>query len=376
MSQTTSIPQGPVRRTTALAIIGAICITAALSAALYGRVALPADNSVRQPLTVATTTYTPGNRYTRDVSYLGLVSAGEKAQLGFEVPGQIASIAVRQGSEVSAGDVIATLDDSALQARRRATSADLERVRSELELAELKSRRQQELSVTGAVSKEAYDETRLRAQALRAQVEATEARLEGIDIELRKSRLLAPYDGVIAERYAHPGTVVSPGVPVVRLLHSGPREAHVGVAASRAATLVPGQSYPLTLHGEALQAQLLSVRADVDPLTRSVIAIFVLPEDTNALDGEPVTLALREDVEARGGWLPMSALLEGRRGVWTVLRVEQRGAEWTTVREAVEVVDILGDRVYVQGTLPPGAIVVADGVHRVTAGNTIALAGH
>jgi hypothetical protein len=58
-----------------------------------------------------------------------------------------------------------------------------------------------------------------------------------------------------------------------------------------------------------------------------------------------------------------------------VLRIERRGPDAVTVREAVEVIDVQGNRAYVRGSLPDGAVVVADGVHRVTAGNPVHLAG-
>lgn len=356
-------------------VLGGVVIAALVTGAIYGRQALSADDTVHEPLTVSTVTFQAQDAYERAVSYLGLVSSGKKARLGFEVAGQIATLPVRQGSQVEAGDVIATLDDATLQARRRATAADLEQARAERELAALKSRRQKELVDTGAVSMEAYDETRLRARALSSRVEAIAARLDAIDIELAKSRLRAPYDGVVADRYLHPGAVVSPGTAVVQLLQQGDREAHIGVAASRAATLRPGNDYTLSLRDEPLTARLLSVRADVDPRTRAATAVFALPDEVAALDGEPVTLALTERVPQQGGWLPVAALLEGRRGLWTVLRIEQRGADKVTVREAVEVIDVQGNRAYVRGSLRDGAIVVSDGVHRVTAGNPVYLAG-
>ena len=78
----------------------------------------------------------------------------------------------------------------------------------------------------------------------------------------------------------------------------------------------------------------------------------------------------------RGGWLPMAALLEGQRGTWNVLRIEADGELYRTVRESVEVLDIQGDRVYVLGTLPAGARVVADGVHRITPGTLVTVAEH
>jgi RND family efflux transporter MFP subunit len=351
----------------------AIAIVAALTALQRARVAQDEEPQPRTPLPVSTILYQSQDSYQRKVSYLGLVVAGRKANLGFEIPGQISTLPLRQGSPVQRGDIIATLDDAALQARRKATAADLEQARAELELAQLKARRQRELSETGAVSKQAYDETRLQARALGSRVEAVSARLASIDIELEKSSLIAPYDGVIADRYVSQGAVVSPGTPVVRLLETAGQEAHIGVSASRVGSLQAGNRYSLKLRDASFQAELLSVRPDVDPLTRATTAVFAIPEGVAALDGEPLTLELEEPVYMAGGWLPIAALLEGQRGVWTVLRIEPAGDSYRTAREAVEVLEIRGDQAYVRGTLASGSRVVANGVHRITPGTQVSV---
>jgi RND family efflux transporter MFP subunit len=357
-------------------IAAAIAIVVLITGLLEARVALTAGVAPKNPLTVSIVQYQQQDSYSRPVAYLGLVTAGRKATLGFEIPGQIATLALREGDPVQQGQVLASLDSSALDSRRRATAAELDQARTELELAQLKANRQQELSVTGAVSKEAFDDTRLRARALTSQVEAVAARLASLDIELEKSRLLAPYDGVIADRFVYQGAVVSPGTPVLRLVELTNQEAQIGVPVAMAAQLVVGKSYSLQLRDQTIEAPLLTVRPDVDPVTRTTAAVFALPAGVNALDGEPLTLEHQETVAMRGGWLPMAALLEGQRGTWNVLRIEADGELYRTVRESVEVLDIQGDRVYVLGTLPAGARVVADGVHRITPGTLVTVAEH
>ena len=352
----------------------AVVITAGLTALLHARFAMGEKPEPRSPLTVDWVIYEEQSSYQRQVSYLGLVSAGRKADLGFEVAGTVAALPWREGSPVFKGEVIAQLDDAALQASFRATSADLEQARSDLELARLKAKRQQELRETGAVSREAYDETRLRARALQSRVEATEARLQSIQIQIDKASLRAPYDGVIADRYLHEGAVASPGTPVVHFIETAGREANIGVAVSRSAALTPGSSYQLTLRGETFSSPLLTVRPDVDPVTRVTTAVFSIPEEVAAVDGEPISLLLQESVPAQGGWLPIASLLEGNRGLWTVLRLVNEGDSVVAVREAVEVLEIQGNRAYVHGTLPPGSRVVASGVHRITPGTRVSLA--
>ncbi|MEE4144537.1 MAG: efflux RND transporter periplasmic adaptor subunit [Halieaceae bacterium] len=376
MSQHPRLPgTWPGRKSsTVIGIAAAIAIVAVVTGMLEARVALTAGVEPKNPLAGARVRFELQDSYFRPVSYLGLVTAGRKATLGFEIPGQIAALDLREGDPVEQGQMLARLDTDALQARRKATAAELAQARTELELARLKSGRQKELSATGAVSKEAFDDTRLRAQALASQVEAVEARLASIDIELEKSRLLAPYDGVIADRHVYQGAVVSAGTPVVRLVELTNQEARIGVPADMAGRLEIGSMYTLTLRDQSLQARLLTVRPDVDPVTRTTSAVFAIPAGVKALDGEPITLDYREQVRMRGGWLPMAALLEGQRGTWNVLRIEPDGELYRTSRESVEVLDVQGDRVYVFGTLPDGAWVVADGIHRITPGTLVRLA--
>ncbi len=358
-----------------LAPLAAVGIVVLLTALLYAREALYADTAPDSLLTVAAVEYVGQEQYSRTASYLGLVVAGRRANLGFEIQGLIAEGPPRPGTRVAAGETIAALDSNALQARRRATAADLEQARVEFDLAQLKARRQEKLLGSGAVSEDAHDETRLRALALSSRVESMEARLASIDIELEKSRLVAPYAGYVADRYVQHGSVVSPGTPVVRLLEIGGLESHIGVSAERANTLRPGTAYTLKLRERTLQAELLSIRPDIDPVTRTTTAVFGLPEGLDALDGEPVTLELDETVRASGGWLPIEALLEGNRGVWTVLRLEPDGEALLTVREAVEVLETRDDQVFVRGTLAFGSQVVASGVHRITPGTSVSVQG-
>lgn len=376
MSQNTEVAgnRSGRRSSSLIAIAAAIGIVVVVTGILEARVALTDGVEPKNPLTVDRVAFEVRDSYTRPVSYLGLVTAGRKATLGFEIPGQIAMLGLREGDPVVLGQELARLDTGALQARRKATAAELEQARTELELAQLKSDRQKELSTTGAVSKEAFDDTRLRARALTSQVEAVEARLASIDIELEKSRLLAPYDGVIADRYVYQGAVVSAGTPVVRLVELTNQEAQIGVPATMVGQLEIGGQYSLTLRDQSLQARLLTVRPDVDPVTRTISAVFAIPPQVKALDGEPITLDHREQVKMLGGWLPMAALLEGQRGTWNVLRIEPDGDLYRTIRESVEVLDIQGDRVYVFGTLPDGAWVVADGIHRITPGTLVRVA--
>ncbi len=359
------------RKTSLLALGVAVGSVALITLALHGRVSLDETTATRAPTPVPVAQFTTQDSYRREVSFLGLVRAGRKSNVGFEVAGSLAQLEVTEGSTVSSGDVLARLDTAQLDARREAVAADLQQVTAELELARIKAKRQRDLQATGAVSEEAFDETRLRAQALAAQLESVRAQLRGIDINLEKSVLRAPYDGVVAQRLVDTGAVVNIGVPVLRLVAAGSREAHIGIAAEQTALLEPGQSYRLVLRGQTFEAPLRSIRPDVDPTTLTATAVFELPDAARGLDGEPVTLRVEETVASAGGWLPVSALLEGERGLWTVLRLESTEDGEVSVREAVEVLDVKGNLAYVRGSLAAGQRYITDGVHRIAPGTPV-----
>jgi RND family efflux transporter MFP subunit len=358
-------------RSNLLAAVCAVGLTAVLTAVIYIRAAPDSEAVENAPMPVAVEEFAVQDGYQRELSFLGLTRAGRISSLGFEVPGTVARVEVREGTPVVAGDILAELDTAQLESRRAATEADMSQVSAQLELATLRAKRQKNLSATGAVSKEAFDETRLSAKALAAQLQAVQARLRGIDIDLEKSVLRAPYDGTIAQRQVNAGAVVSAGMPVLSLVASGKREAHIGIPVEKAAQLVEGDIYPLTLRGEVLQSTLRSIRPDVDPATLTTTAVFLLPPQTRALDGEPISLSLPEPVQMRGGWLPIAALLEGERGIWTVLRLTQEHGVTSTAREVVEVLEVRGNRAYVRGTLIDRQRVISDGVHRIAPGTAV-----
>ena len=82
-------------RSNLLGFGAAALIVTGLTSALYARTALTEAAPVRTPLAVEAVSYEVQDSYLRPVSYLGLVVAGSKANLGFEIPGQIATLPMR-----------------------------------------------------------------------------------------------------------------------------------------------------------------------------------------------------------------------------------------------------------------------------------------
>ncbi len=377
LAPTTDHPAGGSRatvrakRSSLIAVLVALLLTTLFTLTLQFRASVSDAVVRRDPLPVSAAQFTEQAGYQRERSFLGLVRAGRVSNLGFERSGLVSELQVREGSEVQRGDVLASLDTARLTARRDAMAADLERVQAELELARLQETRQLDLQSTGAVSEAAVDETRLGAKALAAQLANVRSQLRGLEIDLEKSVLRAPYAGTVAQRLVESGAVVNAGSTVLRLVAADRREAHIGVAVEQTQMLRPGERYSLALRDVTFTASLRSIRPDVDPRTLTATAVFDLPAEVNGLEGEPVELRLAETVNMLGGWIPLSALIEGERGLWTVMQLVDQEGVLVTSRQLVEVLDVQGSRAFVRGSLPDGAGYIADGVHRIALGTPV-----
>ena len=301
--------------------------------------------------------------------FVGRVEAAQAQALAFEHAGRLTEVAVDEGDGVARGDALAALDvreiGLALEERRAGRRA----LEAQLELAELTAERRRALEARGASPTQAADEARLDAEGFRARIAEADAAIDGLLLDIENSVLRAPYDGRIGQRHADPGQVVAAGESVLRILEDAPPRMRVGLPPPVAETVAPGDVLAVEIDGRSVPATVLRVRPDLDPdtLTRAVVLAL---EAQDATAGRTGTVELAQRIEARGAWVPVGALREGERGLWTVLAVGPGESALRVVAAEVLVVD--GTRAFVSGAFEPGLRIVAEGAHRLSPGQLVA----
>jgi RND family efflux transporter MFP subunit len=357
--------------TTLFSAVGAAGIVLFGSDAIEANVK-PTISTEAQPLPVVVVPYQLEPSYTTKTRFLGVVEASSDSNIGFEVAGVLNALTAREGDFVTTGQALGKLDTRQQEAALSLATARAREVAAQLELAELNLERVNSLLNQNVVSQREADDARLTVEATRARLETTRASVRNAEIVIEKSQLTAPFDAIVSRTLREPGSIIGPNVPVLRLVSVGEREAHVGLSPKFADSARVGEQYSLYLNGIAVPATLRSVGADVDSQTLTVLAVLTLPEGTPARVGQTVALQFEEDVTETGGWLPLSALLEGDKGLWTVLVTRKNAAGDTiTARESVEVIYSEGERVFVRGTITDDATVVASGMQRLSPGSPV-----
>ncbi len=339
---------------------------------LHLRAELRSEPDAVPPLEVAVAEMRLESSYPLQERFAGRLEARRSTVMAFERAGLLTDVMVEEGDAITAGQIIAELDIAPLLARRDELDAEKVALLARVELARITTERQRKLSNQGNTSKQRYDEARLEAEALRAEVISIDAALAQLDIDIAKSTLTAPYSGRIAARSSDEGSILAAGTPVAMLMETDVLEARIGLNPAAAASLQIGATYSLDVDGGRVAARLLALRPDMTSGTRTIAALFRMEQAGGFFLGDLAILTLDKAVPQPGFWVPLTALVAAPKGLWTVYTVEPTADGGHRVAlEAVVVHHVHAEQAYVSGSLMEGSLVVLAGPHRVAPGQSV-----
>jgi membrane fusion protein, multidrug efflux system len=366
---------------TGLALAGVISVS---TAGLFLSHADPASTEPIRPivLSVETRPITLQKSFIVKQTFSGQVQPRRRSELGFESSGRLVQVCVDEGSQIETGQLLARLDTQRLTAQRNELLAAQAEAEANLALADVTLGRMSSIVDKGGVSRQGLDEARETQRAAKAALVLARQRIITIDIELEKSRLVAPYAATVILRSADEGQVLNAGQPILTLQERTTPEIRVGIAGRSLEQLEPGNTYPARWKNQAVMLKLRALLPLRTATTRTVDALFdPLDPPTGMLAGDLVTLSLDSQVVQRGSWLPLSALTEGERGLWSVYvatplagQSKDSAATHRIVRHTVDLLYQSTDRVFVRGVLEPNQQVVTTGLQRIVPNQQVRIA--
>jgi HlyD family secretion protein len=154
----------------------------------------------------------------------GYVTARRQATVSAQITGALTQVLIEEGERVTAGQVLARLDDTAQRAalaqsvaQVQASQAMLVQYQAQLEQAHRDLKRNQDLIDRHLVSQQALETAALQVQTLQAQVasqnrqvELSQAAQRGAQVQLDYTTVRAPFSGVVTAKAAQAGEIVSP----------------------------------------------------------------------------------------------------------------------------------------------------------------------
>lgn len=320
---------------------------------------------------------------------VGTVKARNTAVVSSRVVGYIREIPVVEGQRVSRGALLVLLDDRELTAAVDQAEAGVaeasdamaeatqgrEAARADLELAEATHRRFEDLASSDSVSRQEFDEVTARLRAAQAALEAAEARVRRLSAQqaraeaqrsaartaLGYARITASTDGLVTTRHLDPGSLATPGIPILTLQAAGPLELVVAVPAARRAVVAVGQEVTVLIDGldrdadaAPIVGRVSDVVAAIDPATRTFAVKIELPASPDLRSGM-FGRGLLEGPVSRVLEVPAAAVVEHGQ-LQSVFIVEDSTAH----RRLVTLGERTGDRYPVLSGLREGDRVVVE----------------
>ncbi len=207
--------------------------------------------------------------------------------------------------------------------------------------------------------------------ATQAALELARSRIKSIEIEIEKSTLHAPFDAHIVHRNVDEGQVISAGSPVLRLQEVSSPEIRVGIAGLVVDSIQIGQDITVEVGTYSLPASVKAIVKVRDGRNRTVdviLSLHKLPTHIRPGDLARIELAMKIDLE--GYWVPISALSEDVRGIWSIYTLEPLSKQDPSSvqivhRRTIEIIHVESERVFIQGYFEHDEQFITDGLQRI-----------
>jgi multidrug efflux system membrane fusion protein len=284
----------------------------------------------------------------------GRTEANRLVEIKSETDGRLSELAVDDGSQVKAGDVIAKLAPGDRPSRLAEAKA-------------LLAQRKVEFDADKKLSQKGFRaETQLAAS--QAELEAAEAAVTIAEVELSYTTIRAPFDGVIDSRLVEIGDFIDRGESIARLVELDPmlivtqvNERDIG----RLSVGAPGQARLMS--GPTVTGTIRHISAVADGATRTFRVELEVPNLNRSIaDGMTAEIALPLS-EIAAHHVSPAVLTLAENGEIGVKAVD---AENRVTFHAVSIVDTDGQGIWVSG-LPEEVTLITVGQEYVGAGEAV-----
>jgi multidrug efflux system membrane fusion protein len=262
----------------------------------------------------------------------GTVRAADRVDLAFQVPGTLAEFPVKEGQIVKKGTLVARIDPRDYETNLRNAEGTSAKAQAALAYAIAEYKRYVKVKETdpGAVSDSMVSLKRAAEKVARAELQSAKATVAAAKDQLEYTRLKAPFDGVIAQKYVDNYQEVQAKQAVLSLQNVTDVEVIIDVPELM---ITPIRKTLPRFYAEftadpnrrfELRVKEFATQADSVTQTYRVVLVMPAPSGIRILPGMTVNVAIEFTEQAEAGaeiLIPASAVFAddaGRPQVWVI----------------------------------------------------------
>ncbi len=258
-----------------------------------------------------------------EISVSGSLLAYDEVDLKNEVSGRVVFINLPEGKQVKKGTLLVKLFDDDLQ-------AGLKKLQSQLAIQEKIHERQSELLKVNGISQNDYDQTGLQLNSLRADIEVQK-------VLIRKTEVLAPFDGVIGLRNISVGAQVTPSTSLATIRSEDKLKLDFSVPEKYSSEIKPGMKINFRMSNDDRQyeATVFATEQGIDVSTRNLkVRALVENRSANLLPGAFTDINLQLNEKKDALLIPTQAIIPSEQ-TKSVIVARNGKAHFTEIKTGV-----------------------------------------
>jgi membrane fusion protein, multidrug efflux system len=281
-----------------------------------------------------------------EISVSGSLLAYEEVELKNEVPGRVVLLNLPEGEAVKKGTLLVKLFDDDLQ-------AGLNKLRIQLAIQEKIHERQSELLKANGLSQNDYDQAGLQLNSLRSDIEIQK-------VLIRKTEVIAPFDGLIGLRNISLGAEVTPSTLLATIRSEDKLKLDFSVPEKYSPEIKPGMRVVFTMSNDdkEYEATVIATEQGIDALSRNLkVRAVVDNKSEHLIPGAFTDVHLRLSEKKNALLIPTLAVIPQEMNKIVILAKNGK-AHFTVVKTGIRKTS----RIEITEGIQPGDTVITTGI--------------
>ncbi|MDE3252685.1 MAG: efflux RND transporter periplasmic adaptor subunit [Bacteroidota bacterium] len=205
----------------------------------------------------------PASGESSGFSISGEVASSQTANISTRVMGYITRLNVKVGDHVNKGQLIASISNNDILAKRAQVDAMIAEAEAAAKNAQKDFDRFTALYQQQSASAKELDNVTLQYNAAKARVESARQMRNEVNAQLSYTSLTAPFSGTVTQKLADAGSMASPGMTLVTIEQSGNYEINASVPESEINQLKQG--IPVNVQIKSINRQFIGTLTQINP---------------------------------------------------------------------------------------------------------------
>lgn len=305
--------------------------------------------------------------------YSATVISRDDANLSAELAGRITWVA-EVGDRIQAGEPVAKLDDLFIKQQVIEEQSIIQSEKAKYDLHSKQVKRFTELLEHNNVARSQLDQAVSDQAVARSSMASSKARLAQAEERLRRSQIVAPFDGVVSDRLLQTGEWAQNGDTVARLVSTSNLEIQTHIPASSLRFVAIGAPISYT-NGSISGAGTVRALVPIGGDTSRLYELRITTNDESLVAGKLLRVAVPTEHQREAILVPRDALVLRREGVYVfrIIQSEGQGPDESSIAERIQVETGIADltRIEVVGGIKADDSVITRGGENLRPGMTV-----